>query len=327
MSIKIIKNGVLDTIQDPGRTGYRHLGINPGGVMDPLSAAIANALVGNSSREAVIEIHFPALSLLLQQDCMLAIAGADFSATLNGQPIPLMQPVIAAAGSKLQFGRLNTGARGYIAFREQLGIPLWLGSCSTHIKAQLGGWQGKALQKGDTIPFRYSFRYNSILPGNQPFTVLPWRTAPPVVDDTIAVLPGPEYDWMEEPAKKAFEQQVFTISTVADRMGFQLTEPIPFSAERQLLSSGTSFGTVQLLPGGKLIILMADHQVSGGYPRVAQVASGAQPALAQKQPGSKIKFRFCTMEYAEDLLLKQEQYVAVLQTACRYKLEPVINRT
>lgn len=327
MSIEIIKSGLLDTIQDPGRTGYRYLGINPGGVMDTLSAAIANALVGNSSRETVIEMHFPASSLLFLQDCMLAITGADFSATLNGYPVPLMQPVIAAAGSRLQFSKLNTGARAYIAFREQLDIPLWLGSGSTHMKAQCGGWQGRALQKGDVIPFRHIFRYEDMRSGNQPFIKLPWSAAPPANDDTIAVLPGPEYDWMEESAKKALAEQEFTISTVADRMGLQLTEPIPFSTERQLLSSGTGFGTIQLLPGGRLIILMADHQVSGGYPRVGQVAGAALPALAQKQPGSRIKFRCCTIAEAEELLLNQEQYIAVLQTACRYQLEPVINRT
>lgn len=326
MSLKVIKKGLLDTIQDTGRYGYRHLGINPGGVMDPLAAATANILVGNTPQTAVIEMHFPAAVFVVQQDCLIAISGADFSATLHGKSVPLEQPLVVAAGAELRFRERRSGARAYIAIRENMEITEWLGSCSTNAKLLLGGWQGRALKPGDTIPFRYSFQYGHIL-GGAFCKVLPWRVVQPVADHEIYVLKGPEWNWMRGESDGILEGQAFTISTVADRMGYQLEEPISCFIEEQLLSSGTSFGTIQLLPGGKLIILMADHQVSGGYPRIAQVITGSLPALAQMQPGEKIKFRFCSQAYAESVLMKQQLLLTNLQTACAYKLEAALADT
>lgn len=324
MSISIIKAGIFDTIQDAGRYGYRSAGINPGGVMDYFSAGIVNALTGNRMNAPVIECHFPAASMLIEQDMMLAIGGADFSPTLNDTSIPLWKPVIAAAGSVLEHKRIKSGARTYIAFREKLDVPVWLNSYSTNTKLSAGGWQGRLLQKSDRIKVLENHSY-AMLDNGTGQVILPWQAdvqwRKESDSDMICILPGPEYEWLDAESKKLLEEQSFTISNTADRMGYQLIEELPYQLKNEMLSSGTTFGTVQLLPGGKMIVLMADHQVSGGYPRIAHVITAHLPLLAQKKPGDTIKFRVISQHLAEELLLKQKQHLVLLQHACRFKLE------
>lgn len=323
MSITIIKPGLCDTIQDWGRAGFRHLGINPSGVMDKFSTAIVNALAGNTPDTAVLEMHFPAATLHIDQDTLLAIGGGDFSPMLNGAPVPLWQPVIATAGSTLRFDKWISGARTYIAFREQLQLPNWLGSYSTHLKAGLGGWEGRSLQKKDCIGLKYQFDYSRVANRQRP--VLPWnadvRRYSESNPETIYVIAGPEFHQLDTTVTSQFASGYFTISHQADRMGYLLQEPLSYQASKEILSSATSFGTIQLLPEGKLIVLMADHQVTGGYPRIAQVATVHLPKLAQLLPGSRLRFQVIQQQEAERLLWKQQQHLLLLQQSCKFKLE------
>ncbi|MBX2925510.1 MAG: biotin-dependent carboxyltransferase family protein [Chitinophagaceae bacterium] len=327
MSISIIKAGIFDTIQDAGRYGYRSAGINPGGVMDHFSAGIVNALTVNNINAPVIECHFPASSVLIEQDMMLAIGGADFSPSLNGVPIPLWKPVIAAAGSVLEHKRIRNGARTYIAFREKTDVRVWLNSCSTNTKLSAGGWQGRLLQKNDRIQMLEKHSY-PLLHNGTAQVVLPWQAAihwQEENEEAVGILPGPEYEWLDKESKKTLEERSFTISHTADRMGYQLLEELPYRHTNEMLSSATAFGTVQLLPGGKMIVLMADHQVSGGYPRIAQVITAHLPLLAQKKPGEPIRFRIISQQEAEEQLLTQRRHIVLLQHACRYKLEAALS--
>lgn len=323
MSIRIIKPGICDTIQDAGRNGFRHLGINPAGVMDRYSMAIVNALAGNKPDTVVIEMHFPAATLYIEQDTLIAIGGGNFSPVLNGAPIPLWQPVIAPAGSTLLFEKWTNGARTYIAFREQLQLPQWLGSYSTHLKAGLGGWKGRSLQKQDRIGLKYHFDYSNLF--NRHRFVLPWyadtnwdsETDP----ETIYVIAGPEFHVLSDTVTSQFVAGQYSISRQADRMGYLLENSLSYQASKEIPSSATSFGTIQLLPEGKLIILMADHQVTGGYPRIAQVATVHLPKLAQLLPGSRLRFRVIQQQEAERLLRTQQRHLLLLQQSCKFKLE------
>src|SRR6185295_4666074 len=141
------KAGILDTIQDQGRYSYQHLGINPGGAMDKLSARIANVLAGNNPHEAVIELHFPASEFFFEQPALMAISGANFSANVNGEEIPSLHPVIVSKYSILKFHGLKTGARAYLALNGGFDVPMWLDSYSTNLKAAIGGYKGRAFQK------------------------------------------------------------------------------------------------------------------------------------------------------------------------------------
>jgi antagonist of KipI len=327
MSLRIIKTGVLDTVQDAGRYGFQHLGINPGGAMDRFAAQVVNMLVGNNSDEPVIEMHFPASIFLFEQETMIAIGGADFSATINGEDLSPWQPAIIAKNSVLQFQKWKQGARCYLALREKLNIQKWLNSYSTNLKAASGGFNGRSLQKDDVISFREKNEYKKVLAGND-LHLLPWKadifwSAVPI--DRIAVIPGNEWDGLTEEAKDKFLKEPFGIGSLADRMGYRLQSELQVKHNTELVSSVVSFGTIQLLPTGELIILMADHQTTGGYPRIAHIVSAHLPVLAQKQPGDKIYFRLADQQHAEDLLLQQQQHLLQLQNACKFRLEEFFN--
>src|SRR5258706_59641 len=195
MSLKIIKAGILDTIQDMGRYGNQHLGINPAGAMDKYAMQVTNILLGNKLNEAVIEMHFPSSVSIQQND----------------------------------------------------------------------------------------------------FAILPWQADERWGDDQkeIFVLPGNEWERLTIESKENFLMTSFVITNQSDRMGYRLNNiPLPVMSNEEVISSGVNFGTVQLLPNGKLIVLMADHQTTGGYPRVAHVISAHHSRLAQMKPGNKIHFRF-----------------------------------
>ena len=162
MSLKVIKAGILDTIQDMGRYKYQYLGINPAGGMDGFAASVVNILVGNSINEAVIEMHFPAAAFLIEQPTIIAIGGADFLPTINGEAIPLWHPILINKNSVLQFEQLKSGARCYLAIKEELQISKWLGSYSTNLKANAGGYNGRALRKDDVIGFKRNYDYLTI---------------------------------------------------------------------------------------------------------------------------------------------------------------------
>jgi len=305
MSLQIIKAGIQDTIQDEGRYGHQHLGINPSGAMDRYAMQVANALVGNDPGEAVIEMHFPASTFLFGYPALIAISGADLAATINGDPVPHLHPILVNKNDVLQFHKLLQGARAYLAIAGGMQVKQWLNSRSTHLKARTGGFHGRALQKGDEILFRESFPFT---PGRSDYQVLPWRADPDWTDDTneILVLPGNEWDRFTVESKENFLMTSFVITQQSDRMGYRLNNiPLPVLTHEEVVSSAVSFGTVQLLPDGKLIILMADHQTTGGYPRVAHVISAHHSRLAQVRPGDKIRFRFTDQGTAENLYRAQ----------------------
>ncbi len=331
MSLKIIRAGILDSIQDLGRKGYQHLGINPTGAMDKYAMQVTNMLVGNDPGEAVIEMHFPAAVFLFTAPALFAIGGADFSASINGEPVPVYHPLLVGKNDLLQFHQPGHGARCYVAVSGGFDLPKWLGSCSTNIKAGAGGYAGRKLQKDDELVQRQApdlSRY-PVLNEND-FKVLHWHANPVWEEDPheIFVLAGNEWDWLSASGKESFEMTSFVVTQQSDRMGYRMNNiPLPAIKQTELVSSAVTFGTVQLLPDGKLIILGADHQTAGGYPRIANVITAHHSRLAQLKPGDKIHFKMTDMSTAEKLLLKQQQHLLQLQNACSFRLEEFFNAT
>jgi antagonist of KipI len=324
MSLKVFKAGILDTIQDLGRYNCQHLGINPGGVMDKFSAQIANMLVGNDVKQAVIEMHFPASVFIFQQPALIALSGADFYASINGEKIPSLHPVLVNKNSVLQFHRAAKGARAFIALKGGFTVPDWLGSGSTNLKAAAGGFRGRAFRKDDEIGCNEYGISNSLL-GAKEFLVLPWKADQIWENNSsneILILPGNECRRLTDKSKEKIFGQPFTITNQSDRMGFRLKgEPLLTTTNEEVISSAVSFGTVQLLPDGQLIVLMADHQTTGGYPRVAHVISAHHSRLAQMKAGEMVRFRLADQQMAEELFIKQQQHLLQLQNACKFKLE------
>jgi antagonist of KipI len=322
MSIRIIKSGILDTFQDMGRYSYQHLGINPGGGMDVFVMQLVNALVDNDNNDAVIESHFPAATILFQQQALIAIGGADFQATINSEPVPLYHPVLLNKNCLLQFQRQTSGARVYISVREKFLIPKWLNSYSTNLRAMAGGFNGSSVKKDDVIEFEEQSNYDKQLAGKD-FLVLPWKINTQWEDatDDIKVLRGNEWPLLNDEAKDTFQNHSFYISNTSDRMGYLLVgQTLEVTEMKELVSSAVNFGTIQLLPDGQMIILMADHQTAGGYPRIAHIIKAHHSKLAQMNAGNEIKFRLTDQATAEELLVAQHHYLIQMQNACKLKL-------
>ena len=331
MNLRIIKAGVLDTIQDMGRYGWQQLGINPGGVMDKWAAQAANILVGNDIKKAVIEIHFPASDFFFEKPVLISVCGADFSPYLNGEKIPCWQPILVNRFSILQFYGIKKGARAYLAIHGGFDVPAWLNSYSTNLKANIGGQKGRALQKEDEVAIHSLSPELLSLLGKKEFIILPWKANTTWIDNErteILMLPGNEWDRLGNLSKENFLHQPFTISHQSDRMGYRLkSEPLITTNNEEVVSSAVSFGTVQLLPEGQLILLMADHQTTGGYPRLAHVISAHHSKLAQMKARDKIYFKLSNLETAENLLMKQQQHLLQLQNACTFKLAELLKTT
>lgn len=332
MSLKIVKAGMLDSIQDMGRFGYQQVGINPTGAMDKYAVAIANILVGNYSQEPVIEMHFPAATIFFDQPTIIALSGADFNASINETQVPINHPVIVSKNSTLQFHSLKNKSHCYLAIKGGMKLSKWLNSYSTNLKAEAGGFSGRRLLKDDIIELKEESLINKI-DESDPVAIgpkiLPWQASENFgMEDSeqLMVMPGAEWDWLDKNSQEKFLRNPFFISHNSDRMGYRLaSEPLHVISKTELVSSAVSFGSIQLLPDGQLIILMADNQTTGGYPRLGNIISAHLPMLAQMKAGDKIQFKFTDHQTAENLILKQQQHLTQLEIACKLRFENYIH--
>jgi antagonist of KipI len=328
MSLSIIRAGLLTTVQDLGRPGYQHLGVVVSGALDAVALRVANMLVGNEENAAGLEITLLGPTIRFEADHLIALTGADLSPTLDGQPLPQHRPVAVRAGNVLAFGAVRAGCRAYLAVAGGLAVPLVLGSRSTYLRAGLGGWLGRALQAGDTLPVgapsTTGQRLQHLLgPSTLPraWAAARWTPGPvlcprPQSAPVIRAVRGPEYAQFSPASQRAFWHELFTITPAADRMGYRLSGPaLVRDSTPEMLSSAVTFGTVQVPPGGQPIVLLADAQTTGGYPRLAQVCSVDFPALAQARPGQQVQFAEVTLSEAQALYLAQERRLRALQNA------------
>jgi antagonist of KipI len=329
MSLTIIKNGIADSLQDEGRFGYSGYGINPGGVTDRFAARIANFLVGNKANATVLEIHFPGPQILFEQNALISITGADMQPTINGEPVECWRPLMIRKNSLLQFSKLESGAWAYLSVHGGFEGKEWLGSFSTNIKAGAGGWMGRHLQKGDELPIgEMHIYYPVLLSDEQSWIGLPWKAD---ISDTyqngqeIFVLKGAEWESIKPDSQIKFIEGRFSILPSSDRMGYQLKgTTLERRDSNDMVSTAVNFGTIQLLSGGQLIILMSDHQTTGGYPRIANVISAHLPKLAQLKTGDAVQFKTVDVETAEELLLAQQQHLQILQRSCQDQLNKYV---
>ncbi|GAA4385988.1 biotin-dependent carboxyltransferase family protein [Hymenobacter koreensis] len=329
MSISVLSSGLLTTVQDAGRFGYRQAGVIISGPMDGVALRLGNLLVGNASTAAALECTWPGPRLRLETECLIAITGADLAPTLNGTPLPMWRSVAVAAGCELAFSAPRQGRWAYVAVAGGLATEEILGSRATYLRAGIGGFQGRALQASDQLPVGEASASSQRLRRSvtAPETEQLWQAAswfagplqqPSRAGSTTIVraVHGPEYHAFTEESQKAFWQQEFTLSSHSDRMGYRLNGPrMEQHTPQEILSSAVTFGTVQVPANGAPIVLMADHQTTGGYPRLAQVITADFSPLAQVPPGGSIRFQEVTLAEAQQVLLAQEQHLQQLQTA------------
>jgi antagonist of KipI len=321
MNVRITKSGLLDTLQDEGRFGYAKWGINTNGVMDLFAMAAANALVANDLQTPVIEMHFPAGEVFFSAPALIAIAGADFSPAINGIAVPRWKSVEVAAGSLLTFSKKTKGVRCYLSIHGGFDIASWLGSASTNLKSMTGGFNGRALKKNDLLEIK-SGRFEPNF--KDELKIFPWSVNSNEIynDQPVMITRGKEWEWLTTSSQDLITSARFAIAPNSDRMALflQQHEVVQFQRTEQLLSSAVSFGTIQALPSGNLCVLMADHQTTGGYARVAHVISAHHPRLAQITPGEEFSFKETSIEEAEKMLFSLRSSIIELAKSLKEKL-------
>lgn len=321
MSITILKPGLLTTIQDAGRFGYQHLGINPSGAMDIKAMQVANALVLNKLNEAVIEFFFPAPVIQFNQSTFIALSGADFSAEIDGVSIPINHPVFVPANSVLQFSAKKVKQIGYLSIQGGFELSDWLNSNSTNLKANAGGYEGRAFKIGDKVGLNIQ-SIKSV--SNSMCSILPWKASvdPFYADHALRFIPGNEFDLLSNESKQLFCSSSFKILPQSDRMGYRLSgQALHLSESAEMISTAVSKGTIQLLSSGQCIVLMADHQTTGGYPRIGHIITADFSNLAQKGTNDQLYFSETTVEIAQKILHTQEQHLQQLTNACILQLD------
>ena len=316
MSILFHSGGILTTVQDLGRVGFRHLGINPNGAMDMTAARLINILLGNCESEGVLEIHFPAPKILFTENTIIALGGADFGARVDEQEVENWRPIFVEKGGVLDFPQKVSVNRIYLGVQGGFKIENWLGSASTNLKAKAGGFQGRSLRQGDQLLFKKKLnRASQNLRVKVSKSLIPPYSSLP----TVRALPSAEFENLTVESRKIFQTQNFSLRPESDRMGFRLQgKNLKLKKPLEMISSAVNFGTIQLLPDGQLIVLMADHQTTGGYPRIANVISRDLPLVGQLGANDGLNFKIISSRDAENLMLALEKDLHLLKTACRF---------
>jgi antagonist of KipI len=295
VQLHFIHGGLYTSIQDLGRQDYQSFGIPLSGFLDRYAAKIANTLVGNHVGSPLLEITYAGPKIEISAPCQIALAGADITAKLDDAEIPLWETIMVSKPCTLHFGRLKSGCRCYLAIGGHWEIVPWLGSYST---LTYGGVP-KPLHKGDEIfispsPFIDSRSYDP------DFTYTDHLH--------VRTLAGPEFSWFKPSSQNAFISETYTLTSHCNRMGYRLTgKPLRLKEPQELISSGIVPGTIQILKSGEPVILLADAQTTGGYPRMANIISADLDALAQLKPGDTISFTLIPLSEANQLFRARKE--------------------
>ncbi|MFC5447550.1 5-oxoprolinase subunit C family protein [Paenibacillus aestuarii] len=327
MSIHVHKPGLLSTLQDAGRYGYQKYGVIVSGAMDRFAHHTANWLVGNEEDEATIEMTVIGPVLYFAEAALIAICGSDLQPRIDGVPVPLWRPVYIKPGTTLQFGSSREGCRSYLAVSGGFDVPRQMDSYSTYLRAGLGGFEGRALKASDQLQVKPASalgeniqqRLRSQMDADASFGTISWRVSYELLpayaaNPEIRVIAGVQYSLFEPASLEALFTEEFVVQPQSDRMGYRLTgKTLEMIERKEMLSEPVTFGTMQVPPDGNPIVLMADRQTTGGYPKVAQVISADLPLLAQATIGSRIRFKLVDLYEAQETQLKMELNVKYLK--------------
>lgn len=301
----VLAPGMLTTVQDGGRWGRQSMGVPVSGAVDRHALALGNLLVGNDERSAALEITLSGPRLAFSTDALVAMTGSDVgSLKANGYDVPAWTAILIRAGSVLSLnGYSESGCRSWLCIAGGIDVPDVLGSRSTLLRATLGGFQGRALRMGDHLRFLPLTDQARRLDGfSCPLALRPLCTA----DTAIPVLPGPQADSLTPVARALFLDTLWTVSPDSDRMGLRLEGPqLTLAHGPDVISEIIPEGAIEVTGSGLPIVMLADHQTTGGYAKPFIVASAALGQLAQRRPGDHIWFRMCSLDDAQEMLRQQ----------------------
>jgi antagonist of KipI len=305
--VRVLRPGLLTTVQDTGRWGAQSRGVPPAGPMDPWSHRLANALVGNAADAATLEVTLKGPELEFADERITAVAGAQFAIDVDGKGQSPNTAFIVPAGARLRVGARRIGARGYLAVAGGFAVPEVLGSRATHLVSRLGGLEGRALAAGDSLPLGVPGGPKPRLGGE---AALPESGRP----TRVRVLPGPHADKFSPDALSALQSAPYTLGTDSDRMGFRLNGPrLSHANGADIISDVTPLGVLQVPASGQPVLLMADRQTTGGYAILATVISADIGLAGQLVPGDQIQFAACTLQEAMAALIRQEQALLAIE--------------
>ena len=316
--VEVVAPGLLTTIQDLGRWGHQTLGVPVAGPMDPFAHRLANALVSNTREAATLEVTLTGPTLVFHDARSCAVTGADFDFFIDDERVPLCARVDVRAGGVLRFGDRNSGARAYLAIGGGFDVPLTLGSRATHLPSGMGGWQGRALRRGDCLPLGPPRSFADRSGNDRDFSA---RTAASGASvpraSVVRVLAGPQDDRFSADALEVLTAREYILDTSSNRMGYRLIgSSITHRAGADIISDATPLGSVQVPASGQPVLLMADRQTTGGYAKIATVISADIGIAGQAAPGDPLLFERCTHAEALAALVARERPLLALESRC-----------
>lgn len=322
----ILKPGLLTTVQDLGRYGFQKFGVITSGAMDPVAHRIANLLVGNEESSPTLEITMLGPAIQFQEDSLIAICGGNLAPEIDGNPVHLWRSIFIKKESILRFPQRKADCRAYLAVAGGFQIPKVMNSRSTYLRANLGGFKGRALQGNDQIPFgplsKLSYEILTSLEKkltHNKFVEATWTIAADLIPDysenpAIRVMKGRQFHLFTKESQDKLYTEPFVVSPQSDRMGFRLKGPtLALDQTEEMISEAVGFGTIQVPADGNPIVLLADRQTTGGYPKIAQIATVDLPLIAQTKPGDSLRFIDISHSYAQQILIKREMKLKELK--------------
>lgn len=342
MTIEVLKPGILTTFQDAGRRGFAHLGIGRAGAFDEPAWRIANALCGNPRDACALEVTLLGPALRFADTTWVAVAGAPISLRVDGFGQPMWAPVRVPAGATLELGAMRAGCRSYVAVRGGFDVMPILGSRSMDVNAGLGPNGGKPLRAGDALQTGAETGPGSMSPTDsrvrnnagaiEPDPVLSWRLDPRPwfpedANKPLRLLPGKHLDRLSPASRNTLFSENFVVHSDSNRVALRLSGPaLAWTSPIEMISEGCGPGLLQLPPSGHPIAFGPECPVSGGYPRIGQIAAVDFARLAQMRPGDAVRFTPCTFDDALDALRERERALDALTANIAARLTHELHR-
>ncbi len=297
--------GLFTTVQDLGREGFGAMGVSVAGAADAIALRVGNRLAGNLESASALEMTLLGGTFVFPEGGVVALAGSDFGAMVDGEPREIWTAFEVKPGQTLRLGPSRSGARCYLCVRGGITVAPFLGSASTHVLSGLGGFEGRALRKGDELRVGDATEGQSIIAtkrvSSEALTQLSSRKV-------LRVTPGPQSEWFSDSARRVFYGSSYRVTEESNRMGLRLNG-VPLAVEAghgEMITEGVSLGAIQIPDNGLPIILFVDQQTTGGYPKIANVIAADLASIGQLRPRDEVRFEEVGWDEARRCLKEQE---------------------
>jgi antagonist of KipI len=325
MHLIVTQSGLLSSVQDLGRIGWRKFGVSPGGALDSYAARVANLLVGNTESEAVLEVTLGGAHLQFADERIMAWCGGQFDIQVGSTRVPAGHAALVGEGEQVKIARAQAGTRAWVAISGGIDVAPVLKSRSTDLRANFGGFRGRALRDGEQIALGENPGDAKILADQlRVARIASWCSphewsSPAHLAPALRFVRGADWIRFDDASLERFAGGPFDVSPDSNRMGVRFNGPeLKRNDHGDLISEAVAPGTVQVPPSGQPILLLGDCQTIGGYPKIAHVITVDLPIAAQLRGGDQVRFREVALADAYGLLLERNRLLE--QFRCGLKL-------